>query len=255
MEETQYERTGKAARGDHTGKAHQAMESAPTQELAWSKKAGDILRCEFKPPSKMGAPTKYTDDMPQRVFDMLARNDGIIFTKKAVAAHLGINVSTLTEWRQAKPDLSAAIAQGCAVQESWMASQMAGGLKYSQSLFAVLVNLHSWTMKTEESHVVDFREAMYKASHAAKRVNWDRKAPAVIDAQTVPAPAAPAPAAPAPARPLAPPAMESMPAMEQGASVQSPALSPSTPTPEQTSAPTPEPLAEGGGTSDRGVRS
>ena len=123
---------------------------------------------------------KYTDDVPERIFQMLARQDGILFTKKLVAAHLGIHRDTLHQWEKTYPRVSDAIAQGLAVQEAYLANLMSGGMKYSASVYAVLKNLHDWRDKTDETHrVVDFREAMKRASQGAKRVDWDKEGKAM----------------------------------------------------------------------------
>lgn len=138
--------------------------------------ARSIIVPEFIPPSKMGAPTKYTEDMPQRVYDMLS-NTTVMFTQKLVAAHLHINVSTLKEWKSVNPDLSSAIAQGLAVQEAWLATLMAGGMKYSASIYAVLKNLHDWSDKIESRTTLDLTEAIRKQASGAKRVQWDKAQP------------------------------------------------------------------------------
>lgn len=141
-----------------------------------------ILKHEFRAPSKMGAPTKYENWMPQAVFEMLS-NPHVIFTKKLVCGHLGTNTTTFAVWREKYSDLAEAVAQGIALQESYLASKMADGLKYSQSLYAVLKNLHDWRDKVDETHRFDFRDAMKRAASSAKRVDWDRDS---ADARTLP---------------------------------------------------------------------
>lgn len=156
-------------------------------EYKSDQEMGAILRHEFIPLSKRGAPTKYTEDMPDRVYHLLARTD-IIFTKKLVAGHLGISRETFNQWQHTYSSLSDAVAQGLAVQEAYLANLMARGMKYSQSLYAVLKNLHDWKDKTEETHLVDFKEAMKRQAESAKRVVWDKDVGAktpVIDAVVV----------------------------------------------------------------------
>lgn len=121
----------------------------------------------------VGRPALYTEDMPRIVYELFTRFDAVL-TKKAIAAHLGVDESTLRRWREEHPELKAAITQGMAVQETYLASKMADGLKYSQSLYAVLKNLHMWSDRTEETDVVDLREAMLRQSQSAKRVIWDK---------------------------------------------------------------------------------
>lgn len=144
----------------------------------------------FKQPSKMGAPSKYDNEtMPQQVFNMLTERE-VIFTKKLVAAHLGVAESTFRLWQSQYQDLSAAVAQGLAVQEAWLASQMADGMKYSTSMYAVLKNLHEWKETQETTHKLGIGEALEQQRNGARRVDWDRSRPdplaqRVIDAQVV----------------------------------------------------------------------
>lgn len=136
-----------------------------------------VLAPKFTAPSKMGRPTVYDNEtMPNRVYDMLSRTD-VIFTQKLVAAHLSVNVSTLKDWKGIYPDLAAAIAQGLAVQEAYLGTLMAGGMKYSASVYAVLKNLHDWSDKIDQRTTVDLTEAIRKQAMGAKRVAWDKALP------------------------------------------------------------------------------
>lgn len=135
------------------------------------------LAVTFIAPSKRGAPVKYDNDtMPQRVFDWLTNRE-VIFTKKMIAGRLGVDVSTLRVWQSKYNDLSASIAQGLAEQEGWLASQMAGGMKYSASMYAVLKNLHDWKETVENTHKLGIGEALEQQRTGAKRVDWDRSRP------------------------------------------------------------------------------
>jgi hypothetical protein len=128
-------------------------------------------------PSKMGPPVKYDNEtMPQKVYLLLSNRD-VIFTQKMIANRLHCGVSTLKEWKAVYPDLSAAIAQGLAEQEGWLATQMATGMKYSASMYAVLKNLHDWSDKIESRTTLDLTEAIRKQATGAKRVQWDRALP------------------------------------------------------------------------------
>lgn len=137
------------------------------------------LRHKFIPPSKLGAPVKYTDDMPMRIYDMLSHRD-VIFTQKMIASRLYVGVATLKEWKHIYPDLAAAVAQGLAEQEGWLATLMAGGIKYSQSVYAVLKNLHDWSDKIEQRTTLDLTDAIRKQALGAKRVQWDKARPAQV---------------------------------------------------------------------------
>jgi len=131
----------------------------------------------FVPPSKLGRPTEYDNElMPTKVYAFLSRTD-VIFTQKLVAAHLNVDVSTLKRWKEQHPDLRAAIAQGLAVQEAYLGTLMAGGMKYSASVYAVLKNLHDWSDKIDQRTTLDLTEAIRKQAQGAKRVQWDKALP------------------------------------------------------------------------------
>jgi|GEM_PF-7047808 len=124
----------------------------------------------------VGRPALYTEDMPRIVYDLFTRFDAVL-TKKAIAAHLGVDESTMRRWKEEYPELKAAITQGMAIQETFLTSKMADGIKYSQSLFAVLGNLHGWSSKVENSHKLGIDEALRLQAAGAKRVDWDRSRP------------------------------------------------------------------------------
>lgn len=129
-----------------------------------------------------GAETKYQVEwMPKAVYDMLCDSE-LINTKKTISAHLGVHESTLRRWQNIYPELGAAVARGLAMQEAWLATQMAGGMKYSASMYAVLKNLHDWKETTENVHKLSIGDAMDQQRDGAKRVDWDRVRPRVIEA-------------------------------------------------------------------------
>ena len=68
-----------------------------------------------------GRPTKYTDEMPDRVVDMMA--DGASITE--VAAALGVSKETVYQWEKdpSKPDFSDALKRGRELSEAWWTSQ------------------------------------------------------------------------------------------------------------------------------------
>lgn len=140
-----------------------------------------------------GAESKYQAEwMPKMVYDMLCDAE-LINTKKTIAAHLNVHESTFRRWQSIYPELGAAVARGIAMQEAWLATQMAGGMKYSASMYAVLKNLHEWKETVENTHKLSPAEALQLQASGAKRVDWDRTRPdplaskrtQVIDAQTV----------------------------------------------------------------------
>jgi hypothetical protein len=94
-----------------------------------------------------------------------------------IATRLRIDVNTLKTWRDIHLDLNRAIAQGLSEQEGWLASQMAGGMKYSASMYAVLKNLHDWSDKIESRTTIDLTEAIRKQASGATRVQWDKALP------------------------------------------------------------------------------
>lgn len=197
-------------RGAHAAKAQRELDQMHWTQREQAERARKHAKLVpvFRKPSKMGAPSKYEDWMADKVFEWLTDRE-VIFTKKLVAAHLGIGESTLRLWQSQHADLLAAVAQGCAVQEAWLASQMADGMKYSASMYAVLKNLHEWKETVENTHKLGVDEALRLQAQGAKRVDWDRVRPdplaakrqQIIDAQTVEprSPSAPtAPIAPTP---------------------------------------------------------
>jgi hypothetical protein len=153
-------------------KRAEAKEKRRQQELR------TILAPVFIPPSKRASPTFYDNEtMPALVYGYLSRTD-VIFTQKLAAAHLGVDVSTLKRWKGEHQDMKAAIAQGLAVQEAYLATLMAGGMKYSASIYAVLKNIHDWSDKVDQRVTLDLTEAIRKQATGAKRVQWDKALPA-----------------------------------------------------------------------------
>lgn len=82
------------------------------------------------------------------------------------------------------------------MQEAWLATQMAGGMKYSASMYAVLKNLHEWKETQETTHKLGIGEALEQQRTGARRVDWDRSRPdplappsahdpRIIDAQVI----------------------------------------------------------------------
>ena len=63
----------------------------------------------------VGRPTKYTDDMPERVRALLSEG----WSKVSCAAQLGIGERTLYEWAEKFPQFSQAIKDGEAECEYW----------------------------------------------------------------------------------------------------------------------------------------
>lgn len=151
-------------------------------------------------PRKYIEPAEGIVSTPETVYTWYAQAQRVVITKKGIARRLGISENSLHEWIKDKPLLGLAIRAGEAIQEERLASRMASGIKYPQSIFAVLKNLHHWTDKVEETHILDFAEALRRAQQAATRVQWDKAmpptlaAPPIIDAaisvHAVPQPAA-----------------------------------------------------------------
>lgn len=178
-EEYNYEYDSKgrpATKGAHPAKAQQdldKMEWTKRQEKERARKHAKLLP-KFKKP---GTPvTKYHEGIPEMVYNWLTDRE-VIFTKRLVSAHIGVDESNFRRWLHIYPDLRAAVAQGLAVQEAWLASQMADGMKYSQSMYAVLKNLHGWRETQETTHKLGIGEALALQRDGAKRVNWDRTRP------------------------------------------------------------------------------
>ena len=126
------------------------------------------------------APRVYTPDVPGLAYSIYANAQKIIVTKKGLARRLGVGETTFYEWMKKQPLLAEAVRAGEALQEERLASRMASGIKYPQSIFAVLKNLHKWTDKVEETHKLDFREALQQQQAQAKRVQWDKAMPAPL---------------------------------------------------------------------------
>lgn len=142
------------------------------------------------------APRVYTPDVPLLILAIYKNATKVIVTKKGIARRLGISEATLYDWIKQQRHVARAVRAGEDLQEERLASRMASGIKYPQSIFAVLKNLHHWTDKVEETHKIDFQDALAQAQQQAKRVQWDRALPSgsappsqVIDVSPVVPPA------------------------------------------------------------------
>lgn len=162
----------------------------------------------IRQPRKYIEPAEGIVSTPELCYTFYAQARHVVITKKGVARRLGITEQTLHGWIKDKKLLELAIRAGESVQEERLASRMASGIKYPQSIFAVLKNLHHWADKIDETHHLPFLEALQKAQQQAKRVQWDKALPAqlphgapipvqVIDAQPVDASPVTQPAPPA----------------------------------------------------------
>src|SRR5579864_6592510 len=135
----------------HSGNSMLAMRRPQSELLSKREDVMRVLTSDFARIRKMGRLVKYDNDsMPSRVFEMFS-NQNIIFTKRLVAAHLGIAESTFYEWIHTYPDLSEAVAQGMAVQECLLINLMIH-TQYYQGIYTLLKVLHGWSDKGQRSN-------------------------------------------------------------------------------------------------------
>lgn len=184
--------------GYHIGLVSEAMTEDQKRGLQIGE-AFDVVK--FEP--RGGRPTDYREDMPDKVFELLTDRSGAVWTRKAIAAYFDIDESTLYDWIKRHPRFAKAFARGLALQEAFFASRLADGMRFGNSLIFALKNLHKWTDRHEETLKVDIRDALKKAATSAKRVQWDKTKPPVIEATIVEPPAL-TPPVDTPAAPTAP---------------------------------------------------
>ncbi len=85
----------------------------------------------------VGRPTKYTDDMPDAVFDALA--EGLSVTE--FAAQAGVTRSTVYEWAEHHPDFSDALSRGKEASQAYWEKELRG-MMYNKDVNAPLVKLY-----------------------------------------------------------------------------------------------------------------
>src|SRR5690554_3298607 len=97
----------------------------------------------------VGRPTKYTDAMPDALYNAMA--DGKSITQ--FAAKIGVSRSTVYEWAEQHPEFSDALTRGKEVGEAYWENELQG-MMYSKEANAPLVKLYfanrfGWTDKQE----------------------------------------------------------------------------------------------------------
>lgn len=105
----------------------------------------------------IGRPTKYTDDMPQRVLDLMAEGASIA----VVARELGVCKDTIYAWEkdESKAAFSDAIKRGRELSEAWWSER--GRLELYNSKFNHVLwymnmkNRFGWSDKVEQKDTTD----------------------------------------------------------------------------------------------------
>jgi hypothetical protein len=105
---------------------------------------------DFKPiATKFGAPTKYTEDMPQIIVDYMAQGNSVI----QFAALVGIHKDTLYEWANKYPDFSDAFRRARILCESFWEKKYAKALDdktVNSTLYKFYMSARfGWSEKTE----------------------------------------------------------------------------------------------------------
>ena len=97
----------------------------------------------------MARPTKYTDAMPDALFNAMAEGKSIT----QFAAMIGTSRSTIYEWAEHHPEFSDALTRGKEAGEAYWETELQG-MMYSKDANAPLVKLYfanrfNWTDKAE----------------------------------------------------------------------------------------------------------
>ena len=94
-------------------KETKATKAKTPAKKATTKKAP--AKKAVKKPSKMGAPTKYTDDMPSRAFELFK----IGASKAEICLELDICFDTFQEYQANHPDFLEAVKKGMQISQGW----------------------------------------------------------------------------------------------------------------------------------------
>ena len=100
---------------------------------------------------KMGRPSKYSDELADRAFNLLA-DPRAYHTKASVALQLRIDEDTLYRWEKEYSYFSESIKQGIKHQEVNLASRLVNGqCNPSGTIFVMKNSAHKWKDKVEEA--------------------------------------------------------------------------------------------------------
>lgn len=121
-----------------------------------------------------GRPTKYHADMPELAFNILT-DRRVIASVGYVAAMLGVSRSTLYELGKWYPPLREAIQAGRSLQESWLASILARGIRNPQGLMLIMMRYHGWKHDPKpERQSFSIAELIAKNATNNAPVDWER---------------------------------------------------------------------------------
>ena len=102
----------------------------------------------------MGRPTKYTDDMPERVIALMSQGASLV----EVAADLGVSRATLSKWQDddEKPGFVEAIKGGIELSEAWWMREGREALRdrqFNHGLWYMnMKNRFGWSDKQQVEH-------------------------------------------------------------------------------------------------------
>lgn len=107
----------------------------------------------------MGRPSKYTDDMPDRVIELMTEGASLA----EVAADLGVDRKTLQRWSEdedGKPEFCRAIKRGVELSQAWwerLGRTELWNSKFNHGLWYMnMKNRFGWADKQEHTHSGDF---------------------------------------------------------------------------------------------------
>ena len=102
----------------------------------------------------MGRPTKYIDDMPERVIALMSQGASLV----EVAADLGVSRATLSKWQDddEKPGFVEAIKSGIELSEAWWMREGREALRdrqFNHGLWYMnMKNRFGWSDKQQVEH-------------------------------------------------------------------------------------------------------
>ena len=87
--------------------------------------------------NKVGRPTKYTKDMPVRLFEAMSEGRSVL----QFAHEVGVDTSTVYRWAEAHPDFRNALTRGKQAGEAYWEGELQK-MMYSKDVNAPLVKLY-----------------------------------------------------------------------------------------------------------------
>jgi hypothetical protein len=141
----------------------------------------------------LGRPVKYKEEMSRYAFEYLSGGkvdengdlqvDSVGFKPRTIAAlavRLGVNESTLYEWRKNIPEFAKAIKMGKAISEEIILERLIGSIGSTAGTIFYLKNAFGYADKIETHTTVSMTDRIAEHDTRGERVDWDRK-PEIID--------------------------------------------------------------------------